>query len=90
MAAINSVDLVTLFEEDTPIDLIRLLRPDFLIKGADDTIATVAGAHFVAFDGGRVVLVPQNTDTARPLSSLAQTAGPGDAAIRRSTLRWSA
>ncbi len=58
MAAMDSVDLVTLFDEDTPIDLIRLLRPDLLIKGADYTVATVVGADFVGSYGGRVVLVP--------------------------------
>ena len=58
MAALDSVDLVTLFDEETPLDLIRLLRPDFLIKGADYTIATVVGSDFVASYGGRVILVP--------------------------------
>ncbi len=58
MAALDSVDLVTLFDEDTPLELIRLLRPDFLIKGADYTVATVVGSEFVASYGGRVILVP--------------------------------
>nr|WP_294536010.1 D-glycero-beta-D-manno-heptose-7-phosphate kinase [uncultured Rhodoblastus sp.] len=60
MAAIDSVDLVTLFDEDTPLRLIQLLKPDFLIKGADYTVAAVVGADFVASYGGRVVLVPIN------------------------------
>ncbi|WP_424129267.1 hypothetical protein [Roseiarcus sp.] len=47
MAAIDSVDLVTLFEEDTPLQLIDLLRPAYLIKGADYTIGTVVGADLV-------------------------------------------
>jgi D-beta-D-heptose 7-phosphate kinase/D-beta-D-heptose 1-phosphate adenosyltransferase len=58
MAAIDSVDLVTLFDEDTPMRLIELLRPDYLIKGADYTEATVVGADFVTAYGGKVVLVP--------------------------------
>ena len=58
MAALDSVDLVTLFDEETPLELIQLLRPDFLIKGADYTVATVVGSEFVASYGGRVVLVP--------------------------------
>jgi D-beta-D-heptose 7-phosphate kinase / D-beta-D-heptose 1-phosphate adenosyltransferase len=58
MAAIDAVDLVMLFEEDTPIRLIGLLRPDYLIKGADYTIATVVGADLVQSYGGRVILVP--------------------------------
>ena len=58
MAAIDSVDLVTLFSEDTPMRLIELLKPDYLIKGADYTAATVVGADFVTAYGGKVVLVP--------------------------------
>ena len=58
MAAMDSVDLVTLFEEDTPVRLIELLKPDYLIKGADYTIATVVGAEFVRAYGGKVILVP--------------------------------
>ena len=58
MAAIDSVDLVTLFDEDTPLRLINLLRPDHLIKGADYTLATVVGADVVRAYGGKVILVP--------------------------------
>jgi D-beta-D-heptose 7-phosphate kinase/D-beta-D-heptose 1-phosphate adenosyltransferase len=58
MAAIDSVDLVTLFEEDTPLRLINLLKPDYLIKGADYTLATVVGADLVRAYGGKVLLVP--------------------------------
>ena len=58
MAAIDSVDLVTLFDEDTPLRLIELLKPDYLIKGADYTISTVVGADLVRSYGGKVILVP--------------------------------
>ena len=58
MAAIDSVDLVTLFDEDTPLRLIDLLKPDYLIKGADYTLATVVGADVVRAYGGKVILVP--------------------------------
>ncbi len=58
MAAIDSVDLVTLFAEDTPKRLIEFLRPDCLIKGSDYTVETVVGADFVASYGGKVILVP--------------------------------
>jgi D-beta-D-heptose 7-phosphate kinase/D-beta-D-heptose 1-phosphate adenosyltransferase len=61
MAAIDSVDLVTLFEEDTPLRLVSLLRPDYLIKGADYTLATVVGADLVRAYGGKVILVPLET-----------------------------
>jgi D-beta-D-heptose 7-phosphate kinase / D-beta-D-heptose 1-phosphate adenosyltransferase len=58
MAAIDSVNLVTLFEEDTPMRLIGLLRPDYLMKGADYTLAAVVGADLVRSYGGKVVLIP--------------------------------
>jgi D-beta-D-heptose 7-phosphate kinase/D-beta-D-heptose 1-phosphate adenosyltransferase len=58
MASIGTVDLVTLFDEDTPLRLIELLSPDFLIKGADYTVATVVGSDVVRAYGGQVVLVP--------------------------------
>jgi bifunctional ADP-heptose synthase (sugar kinase/adenylyltransferase) len=52
MAAIDSVDLVTQFEEDTPLQLIDLLKPDYLIKGADYTSqqssARIWSAHMEA------------------------------------------
>jgi D-beta-D-heptose 7-phosphate kinase / D-beta-D-heptose 1-phosphate adenosyltransferase len=56
LAALATVDLVVLFEDDTPIDLIRLLKPDVLIKGADYSVETVVGAPDVIENGGRVFL----------------------------------
>jgi D-beta-D-heptose 7-phosphate kinase / D-beta-D-heptose 1-phosphate adenosyltransferase len=58
LAAIAPVDLVTLFDTDTPRDLIATLRPDVLIKGADYTEERVVGADLVTSWGGRVVLAP--------------------------------
>jgi D-beta-D-heptose 7-phosphate kinase / D-beta-D-heptose 1-phosphate adenosyltransferase len=58
MAAIDSVDLVTLFSEDTPMRLIELLKPDYLFKGADYTLATVIGADLLRSYGGKVILIP--------------------------------
>jgi D-beta-D-heptose 7-phosphate kinase/D-beta-D-heptose 1-phosphate adenosyltransferase len=57
MASLSPVDLVVLFGEDTPLDLIRLLRPDVLVKGADYTVEQVVGGDLVQGWGGRVVLV---------------------------------
>jgi D-beta-D-heptose 7-phosphate kinase/D-beta-D-heptose 1-phosphate adenosyltransferase len=57
MASLAPVDLVTLFDEDTPLELIRLLRPDVLVKGSDYTVETVVGADLVQGWGGRVLLV---------------------------------
>jgi D-beta-D-heptose 7-phosphate kinase / D-beta-D-heptose 1-phosphate adenosyltransferase len=57
ISAIWAVDAVLSFDEDTPIDLIRRLQPDVLIKGSDYTVTTVVGADEVLAAGGRVVLV---------------------------------
>jgi D-beta-D-heptose 7-phosphate kinase/D-beta-D-heptose 1-phosphate adenosyltransferase len=52
------VDCVVLFDQDTPLELIRTLRPDVLVKGADYTPDTIVGAKDVEGWGGRVVRVP--------------------------------
>ncbi|MBX9635274.1 MAG: D-glycero-beta-D-manno-heptose-7-phosphate kinase [Magnetospirillum sp.] len=56
LASLASVDLVVIFGEDTPLELIRALKPDVLIKGADYTVETVVGATDVMEWGGKVVL----------------------------------
>lgn len=56
LGSLGSVDMVVIFGEDTPLDLIRALRPDVLIKGADYTVETVVGADVVQSYGGRVML----------------------------------
>ena len=58
MASMQSADLVVVFEDDTPDRLIRAIRPEVLIKGADYTIDQVVGADFVQAHGGEVVLIP--------------------------------
>jgi D-beta-D-heptose 7-phosphate kinase / D-beta-D-heptose 1-phosphate adenosyltransferase len=57
LAALAAVDAVVPFAEDTPLELIRALRPDVLVKGADYTIDRVVGADIVQAAGGEVVLV---------------------------------
>ncbi len=57
MASLAPVDLVVLFDEDTPFELIRALRPDVLVKGSDYTIDKVVGADMVQSWGGKVLLV---------------------------------
>ena len=54
LAALFFVDAVILFEEDTPRQLITLLMPDVLIKGADYTVENIAGAKEVLANGGEV------------------------------------
>ncbi len=58
LAALEAVDALTLFDEETPLDLIRLVRPDVLVKGADYRLDQVVGADFVQAHGGRVYLAP--------------------------------
>jgi len=55
---IKGVDLVVLFDEETPLELIRRLVPDVLVKGGDYTPETVVGRDVVEQAGGQVVIVP--------------------------------
>jgi D-beta-D-heptose 7-phosphate kinase/D-beta-D-heptose 1-phosphate adenosyltransferase len=57
MASLAPVDLVVLFDEDTPLELIKTLRPEVLVKGADYSIDQVVGADLVQSWGGTVLLV---------------------------------
>ncbi|HWP70370.1 MAG TPA: D-glycero-beta-D-manno-heptose 1-phosphate adenylyltransferase [Gemmatimonadaceae bacterium] len=58
LAALEAVDAVVLFDEDTPLELIRALWPDVLVKGGDYTVDTVVGAQDVMQRGGDVVIIP--------------------------------
>ena len=57
LAALEAVDLVVVFEEDTPLELIRRVRPSVLVKGADYRDKTVVGRELVEAAGGEVLLV---------------------------------
>jgi rfaE bifunctional protein nucleotidyltransferase chain/domain len=52
------VDLVVVFEEDTPLELINALMPDVLVKGGDYTIDQIVGAKEVVAAGGKVIINP--------------------------------
>jgi D-beta-D-heptose 7-phosphate kinase/D-beta-D-heptose 1-phosphate adenosyltransferase len=58
LAALECVDAVVLFDEDTPLDLIRWLTPDVLVKGGDYTVDTVVGSREVLARGGQVQIIP--------------------------------
>ena len=58
IAALQSVDLVTWFEEDTPLALILVCRPDVLVKGGDWKPEAMAGAKEVQDRGGSVFSIP--------------------------------
>ena len=57
LAALKFVDAVVMFDDDTPYDLIKLARPDVLVKGSDYTGDTIVGADIVREAGGKVVTV---------------------------------
>ncbi len=57
LSAMQCVDAVILFEDDTPLNLIETLLPDVLFKGADYTVETVVGADVVKKNGGKVELI---------------------------------
>lgn len=58
LAALESVDAVVVFDQDTPLELIRHLRPDVLVKGGDYTEATIVGAADVVGWGGQIAVIP--------------------------------
>ena len=58
LAALAMVDAVVVFDQDTPLELIRALEPDVLVKGGDYTEATIVGASEVRARGGDVVVIP--------------------------------
>ena len=56
LGSVAAVDLVCVYDEDTPEETLHALRPDLLVKGSDYTIGTVVGADFVQSYGGQVLL----------------------------------
>jgi D-beta-D-heptose 7-phosphate kinase/D-beta-D-heptose 1-phosphate adenosyltransferase len=58
MSGLASVDHIVVFEEDTPLSLIREIAPDVLVKGGDYSAETIVGAEDVVASGGQVVIVP--------------------------------
>ena len=58
LAALESVDYVVLFNEETPLAVIKALSPDILIKGADWSKDAIVGADFVKCRGGKVATIP--------------------------------
>ena len=74
MASLLMVDAVIFFEEDTPLELIKMVEPDVLVKGGDYTTSTIVGADDVVTWGGRVEIVPtvdgaSTTNTIRKMTS---------------------
>jgi D-beta-D-heptose 7-phosphate kinase/D-beta-D-heptose 1-phosphate adenosyltransferase len=74
LAALGSTDAVIIFDEETPLALIRCVRPDVLVKGGDYSSSTIVGADDVATWGGRVEIVPtvqgaSTTNTIRKMTA---------------------
>lgn len=57
-AHLTDVDVVTDFDEDTPLELVRLVQPDVLVKGGDWPVERIVGREIVQARGGRVVSLP--------------------------------
>lgn len=58
LAGLETVDAVTVFDQDTPLELVKLLRPDLIVKGGDYSPDTVVGAAEVRSWGGECVIIP--------------------------------
>jgi rfaE bifunctional protein nucleotidyltransferase chain/domain len=58
LAALAAVDRVVIFDEDTPLELVRALEPDVLVKGGDYREETIVGAKEVRARGGNVIVFP--------------------------------
>lgn len=58
LAGLETVDAVTVFDQDTPLELVKLLRPDVIVKGGDYSPDTVVGAAEVREWGGECFIIP--------------------------------
>jgi D-beta-D-heptose 7-phosphate kinase/D-beta-D-heptose 1-phosphate adenosyltransferase len=58
LAAFEAVDLVVVFEQDTPLELVRTVEPDVIVKGGDYEESTIVGAAEVRARGGEVIVIP--------------------------------
>jgi D-beta-D-heptose 7-phosphate kinase/D-beta-D-heptose 1-phosphate adenosyltransferase len=85
IAAVESVDAVISFDEETPLDLIVRLKPDVLVKGGDYTIEGVVGAREVQQSGGKVVLVNlvEGRSTTRLIEAIRASHSPEEADAAR-------
>lgn len=89
LSALEDVDMVVIFEQDTPQLAIEHIKPDVLMKGDDYRLEDVVGADFVRDNGGSVVLVPRGreastTETIRHISEAMPSKGLG----WTSTMHW--
>ena len=78
LAALRVVDCVTVFDEDTPLRLIQLLRPDVIVKGGDYDPSTVVGAAETRAIGGNVVIIPLTPGHSTTATIAKLRSGPPD------------
>ena len=84
LAGLSAVDYIAPFEEDTPLELIRAIQPDVLIKGGDWPVEKIVGREVVEARGGTVLSLPllpgyATTDLVRRICALGEhRAGGGD------------
>jgi D-beta-D-heptose 7-phosphate kinase/D-beta-D-heptose 1-phosphate adenosyltransferase len=85
VAALDSVDYVTVFDELTPLELIEYLRPDVIVKGGDWAEKDIVGAETVRKWGGRVAIMPmiEGASTTNIIDKVLQVYGSGDEAGKR-------
>jgi rfaE bifunctional protein nucleotidyltransferase chain/domain len=57
LAALRFTDAIVEFDEDTPLNLIRMITPDFLVKGGDYSHSEIVGASDVEANGGQIVII---------------------------------
>lgn len=62
LLGLKSVDGVITFEEDTPLKLIKIIKPDILVKGGDWEVEQISGHEFVLENGGEVLTIPFKSD----------------------------
>jgi D-beta-D-heptose 7-phosphate kinase / D-beta-D-heptose 1-phosphate adenosyltransferase len=79
LAALSCVDAVTIYDEDTPLESLRAVRPHVLVKGQDYSLANVVGRELVEAEGGRVALVPLMAEksTSALVERIRRTSSPG-------------
>ncbi|WP_457601677.1 D-glycero-beta-D-manno-heptose 1-phosphate adenylyltransferase [Hydrogenivirga sp.] len=62
LSALKPVDYVVIFDEDTPLNLIKAVKPDILVKGGDWKPENIVGREFVESYGGKVITIPFEYD----------------------------
>jgi rfaE bifunctional protein nucleotidyltransferase chain/domain len=81
LSGLESVDYVTVFDEETPRELIAMLLPDVLVKGGDWTVHTIVGREEVEAAGGQVFSLPyvEGESTSEIIQRIQRIGSGGDA-----------